>query len=155
MLDKRPLLGSSDDDDIRHAKETVASGGVSFKANTAPHVLWYLRQIVQRRKLFLLLVGVFVCSYLIIGPANVLELDNIVQVHHRSGVQDMEGIVKLDDVDIVGKCGAVDKNFIEDITHSKQYLLQSSCVLMPFSLYSSLFSFVTFLGSPTACLCLS
>lgn len=148
MLDKRPLLGSSDDEDISHAKETVASGGVSFKANTAPHVLWYLRQIVQRRKLFLLLVGVFVCSYLIIGPANVLELDNIVQVHHSSGVQDMEGIVKLD------KCGAVDKNFIEDITLSKHYLFQSSCVLMPLFLYS-LFSFVTVLGSSTVCMCLS
>lgn len=124
MLDKRPLLGASDDDATGHAKETATSGGVSFKASTTPHVLWYLRQIMQRRKLFLLLVGVFVCSYLIIGPANVLELDNIVQVHHRSGVQDMEGIV----VEIVQKkhdykCGVVDKKFIEDISLCKHLFI--------------------------------
>lgn len=132
MLDKRPLLGASDDDATGHAKETAASGGVSFKASTTtPHVLWYLRQIMQRRKLFLLLVGLFVCSYLIIGPANVLELDNIVQVHHRSGVQDMEGIVKLDDVEILekehdDKCGVVDKKNIEDISLCKHLFICSN-----------------------------
>lgn len=95
MLDKRPLLESNDDDDdddIRQAKETAVLGGIPYKA---PILLWYLRQILHRRKLFLLLIGIFVCSYLIIGPANVFEMDNIVQVHHRSGVQDMEGIMKL------------------------------------------------------------
>lgn len=101
MSDKRPLLDMSDNETeeggIMGARESsMMTTGITYKSTTvAPTVLWYGRQILVRRKLLMALLVVFIFSYFLIGPADVLDLDNldsIVQVHHQSNVLDKEGI---------------------------------------------------------------
>lgn len=98
MSDKRALLDTRDNEleGILDARESSMTSGITYKSTTAaPTVLWYGRQILLRRKLFVGLLVVFIFSYFLIGPADVLDLDNvdsIVQVHHQSTVLDMEGI---------------------------------------------------------------
>ncbi|EDW17714.2 uncharacterized protein LOC6581510 isoform X2 [Drosophila mojavensis] len=93
MADKRPLLDYTDDVEVKDGCQDAqepALMGIGFKPGQAPTLLWYFRQIVLRRKLVLGLFLMFVFSYFLIGPADVLDLDNI-QVHHQSNVLDMEG----------------------------------------------------------------
>ncbi|KAM8709224.1 hypothetical protein ACLKA7_016092 [Drosophila subpalustris] len=98
MSDKRPLLDTSDNenegDGFMGARDSSMTTGITYKSATvAPTFLWYGRQILVRRKLFVGLLVVFIFSYFLIGPADVLDLDNvdsIVQVHHHSGVLNNE-----------------------------------------------------------------
>ncbi|XP_034109567.1 uncharacterized protein LOC117571506 isoform X1 [Drosophila albomicans] len=103
MSDKRPLLDTSDsqaeDDGCNsNSREFSKTTGITYKSTAAaPTVFWYGRQILLRRKLFVGVLVVFIFSYFVIGPADVLDLDSvsgIVQVHHQSNVLDMEDAPK-------------------------------------------------------------
>ncbi|KAH8365917.1 hypothetical protein KR093_007301 [Drosophila rubida] len=98
MSDKRPLLDPSDNEtecggggDVR---EFLKPSGITYKSTAgAPTVFWYGTQILLRRKVFIGVLVLFIFSYFVIGPADVLDLDNtnsIIQVHHQSNVLDME-----------------------------------------------------------------
>ncbi|XP_032591953.1 uncharacterized protein LOC6558558 isoform X2 [Drosophila grimshawi] len=89
MADKRPLLEYTDDEAKDCATESTLTG-VSYKPGASPTLIWYCRQIVLRRKLLVGLLVIFVFSYFLIGPADVLDLENV-QVHHQSYALDMEG----------------------------------------------------------------
>lgn len=93
MLDERPLLGSNDEDDIRQTMKKAE--------NTGKYVFRIICQILRHWKLFLVAVGLFALFYLIIHPANVFKLDNMVQLHHHPfTVKQVKGIMKLNIVDM-------------------------------------------------------
>lgn len=92
MADQRPLLEYIHDEtkDGNADAPEPALTGIGFKHGATPSLAWYGRQLVLRRKLILGLLLIFIFSYFLIGPADVLDLE-AVQVHHHSNVLDMEG----------------------------------------------------------------
>ncbi|KRF84091.1 uncharacterized protein Dvir_GJ12972, isoform F [Drosophila virilis] len=93
MADQRPLLEYIDDEtkDGHTDAPEPALTGIGYKHGATPSLAWYGRQLVLRRKLILGLLLIFIFSYFLIGPADVLDLE-AVQVHHHSNVLDMEAV---------------------------------------------------------------